>query len=306
MPSMFSRENFLSMQLAYETVKPKFRFVNLRSLRVVKRAKRRLLKFVVRSKIGLLRKRRRFKFFRRFFRRLFRRKRFNLFKKRSFYRRHIRIKLRRIVQKFFIKALLKLTFIGRRQLFLGSTKCLASLVGFVNSSFRSAYNAQALYSQLVCRYFGILYRRLAGWRVASRLEFFKNSKLRFLFILMKSVFNKTFTHLTTFIYFFNFNSLLAFSLQQIFNQFGVEFIRLLPLKSVMHFNLKLRENLLRYSYVSIKRFELTKQNSVSLLLVDSAFWGTLRTFFASNKNFFNKLNFLFNVNSEITNVQFFF
>lgn len=162
MPSMFSRENFLSMQLAYETVKPKFRFINLRGLRVVKRAKRRLLKFIVRSKIGLLRKRRKFKFFRRFFRRLFRRKRFNLFKKRPFYRRRIRIKLRRSIQKFFVKALLKLTFIGRRQLFLGDTKCLASVSGFINSPFVPAYNAQLLYGQLVCRYFSILYRKLAG------------------------------------------------------------------------------------------------------------------------------------------------
>lgn len=162
MPSMFSRENFLSMQLAYETVKPKFRFINLKGLRVIKRAKRRLLKFVVRSKIGLFRKRRRFKFFRRFFRRLFRRKRFNLFKKRPFYRRRIRIKLRRIIQKFFIKAFLKLTFIGRRHLFVGGTKYLASVVGFLNSSLVSTYNAQLLYSHLVGRYFSILYSRLVG------------------------------------------------------------------------------------------------------------------------------------------------
>lgn len=162
MPSMFSRENFLSMQLAYETVKPKFRFINLKSLRVVKRAKRRLVKFVVRSKIGLLRKRRRFKFFRRFFRRLFRRKRMNFFKKRPFYRRRIRIKLRRIIQKFFVKALLKLTFIGRRQLFLGGTEYLANVSGFLNFSLAPSYNAQVLYGYVISRYFSILYSKLVG------------------------------------------------------------------------------------------------------------------------------------------------
>lgn len=123
---------------------------------------------------------------------------------------------------------------------------------------------------------------------------------------MKSFFNKTFTHLTNFVYFFNFNSLIAVSLQQIFNQFGAEFIRLLPLKSSVYFNLELRENLLRHSYMSVKALVLTDGNTVSSLLAENTFWSILRTFFGGNKNFFNKLGFLFNVNSGMAGVQFFF
>lgn len=88
---------------------------------------------------------------------------------------------------------------------------------------------------------------------------------------MKSFFNKTFVHLTNFIYFFNFNSLVTFSLQQIFNQFGAEFIRLLPFKSGVYFNLELQENLLRYSYASVKRAVLVEVNTISSLFTSSIF-----------------------------------
>jgi len=216
MPSMFSKDNFLSMQLAYETVKPKFRFINLKELRLIKRLKRRLLKFVIRYRFGRLRKRRQFKIFRRFFRH----RRIKFFKRRYGYHRRIRLKLRRLIQKFFVKAVTKLNFIGRRRLFLGESSYLAGLTRIRLDNLGYAYNSRVLYSRVVSRYLSGVYYKFIWWRKVSCISFFKNSKFRFLFILMRTLFNKTYNHLINFIHFFNFNSLLSFSLKAVFNHIG--------------------------------------------------------------------------------------
>lgn len=213
---MFSKDNFLSMQLAYETVKPKFRFINLKELRLIKRLKRRLLKFVIRYRVGRIRKRRQFKIFRRFFRH----RRIKFFKRRYGYRRHIRLKLRRLIQKFFVKAITKLNLIGRRRLFLGEPSRLIGLTQTFTGKLNYVYNSRALYNHIISRYLSGVYYKFIWWRKISCLSFFKNSKFRFLFILMRMLFNKTYNHLTNFIHFFNFNSLLSFSLKAVFNQTG--------------------------------------------------------------------------------------
>jgi len=63
--------------------------------------------------------------------------------------------------------------------------------------------------------------------MCTRNMFFRNSKLKFLLLLIRLFFNKTYYHLTNFIHFYNFNFLIGFTFQAIFNRFGSGFLRAL-------------------------------------------------------------------------------
>lgn len=106
-------------------------------------------------------------------------------------------------------------------------------------------------------------------------------------------------------YFFNFNSLLVLPLLPVFNQFGLEFIRGVSVKSAGAFNSILSENILRSSCISLKRVALGTVSSGALFLTNNTFWGVSRLFLATNQIFFKKLAFLPFVNCKAISAQFF-